>query len=439
MLTRTYPDNQVFQKRREKLYKAYSSESALILFSSREGYISRFRAKSSFVYLSGFEEPDSWLVIRLGKEPTYSLFVPPKDPNVEIWDGERYGPELCKKEFQPDFCFPNDRLSSELPGLLKGVEKIYYDLGEDSENDRIILDVRKKIQMLERRSGKALCSIGDTKSIMAPMRVKKDQWEITWMKESCELSAQAHMQVMKYTRPGVNERELMGHFLKEIYAHGAQQEGYSSIVASGDNATTLHYRANNRKMLAGDLLLIDAGAEKNYYTADITRTYPVSGKFTGANRDIYEAVLEVQKKLIERVRVGFSLPELHDLSCRYLCEQMVHLGLLKGTIDELVAQKKYVSFYPHGIGHYLGMDVHDIGLSREGDKPVPFEAAMTITMEPGIYIPRFCESVDPKWRGLGVRIEDDILVTEGEPVVMSVTAPKEIKDLESIVGTAYSY
>jgi len=434
MLTRTYTSNKIFSKRRQRLQELITGEAALILFSGIEGgYISRFRAESSFVYLTGFEEPNSCAVLRFGSEPSYTLFVPDKDPATEIWDGERYGPELAKKEFAPDACFPRSELNTRLPTLLKGVDNLYYML-KDACEDRLVLESRQKAQALDRRSGRELAGLLDPNILLGALRVIKDQQEIEWMQESCDLSARAHQAVMRAARPGINERALMGCFLNSIFSQGAMQEGYSSILASGPNATTLHYRANNRQIQAGDFLLIDAGAEKNYYTADITRTYPVGAPFTVAQRDFYQAVLDVQKSLIEKVKVGVSLPELHQLSCHMLTEKMVDLGLLKGKTNELVERNAYSKYYPHGVGHFLGMDVHDVGRSRVNDKPRPFEESMVITVEPGIYVPLNDESAPKELRGLGVRIEDDVVVQKQGHLVLSRLAPKEITELEALVG-----
>ena len=434
MLTRTYPDNTVFIARRNRLQELVSGEAALILFSGQEGgYISRFRAESSFVYLTGYEEPNSCAVLRFGSEPSYTLFVPDKDPAIEIWDGERFGPDLAKKEFGPDACHPRSELNALLPNLLRGVDNVYYSLKEANE-DRLVLEARQKAQVLDRRSGRELAGLLDPKALLGTLRVIKDEHEIKWMQESCDISARAHQAVMRAARPGINERALMGCFLNSIYSQGAMQEGYSSIIASGANATTLHYRANNRDIEKGDFLLIDAGAEKNYYTADITRTYPVGTPFSGAQRDFYQAVLDVQKSLIAHVKVGFSLPELHQSSCQMLAEKMVDLGLLTGKTSELVEKSAYSKYYPHGVGHFLGMDVHDVGRSKINDKPRPFEESMVITVEPGIYVPLDDESAPKELRGLGVRIEDDILIQKQGPVVLSRLAPKEISELEAIVG-----
>lgn len=433
MLTKTFNDLTIFKSRRDRLNEL-AGEAVFILFSGEEGHLANFRAASHFVYLSGFEEPESCAVVRTGSNPSFHLFVRDKNPDIEIWDGERFGPEKAKTEFGADFVYSISDLLKCLPDIIRGCDKIYYQLGEDKEKDQLILEARYQAQQKDRRAGKTQTPIHDPNDCLAPMRVVKDKHEQEWMKHSCELSAQAHLEVMKNVKPGMNERQVLGHLLGSFYEQQAMREGYCSIIASGVNATTLHYRTNNRDMQDGDFLLIDAGAEKNYYTADITRTYPVNGKFTEAQKELYQSVLDVQKKLIQFVQPGFSLPELQDKACILLTERLVELGILSGSTAELVEEKKYQKYYPHGVGHFLGMDVHDVGFARKGEQPVPFEEGMVITVEPGLYIPVDDSEAPERFRGLGVRIEDDVLITSKEPLVMTASAPKEINDLEAIIG-----
>lgn len=433
MLTKTFTDLTAFVERRKRLQQS-DKNNVFIFFSGREAHLSRFRAQSHFVYLTGFEEPDACAVIRTGTEPSFSLFVRDRDSAVEIWDGERFGVERAKKEFIVDQCFSISDLNKELKNLLRGAETIYFNIGEDSEYDAWVLDARKQALLLDKRSGKSQAAIADPDSVLGKMRVIKDQWEQQWIKEACELSAQAHLHVMQNVRPGMNEVQVQADLLYSFYQQKAFREGYSSIIASGPNATTLHYRANNRDMGDDDFLLIDAGAEKNYYTADITRTYPVSGKFSKPQKALYEAVLRTQKKLIELVQPGFSLIELQEKTCTLLTEQMIELGLLSGKTQQLVEEKSYQKYYPHGVGHYLGMDVHDVGAAKIGDTPVSFKEGMVITVEPGLYIPVDDLSAPKDLRGLGVRIEDDVLIGSKNPKVLTVLAPKEISELESVIG-----
>ncbi len=435
MLTKTFKDIKPFQSRRSKL-KDLAPDSVFILFAGQERHLTPFRVNSSFLYLTGFEEPEAVAVISTGQNAQFTLFVRDKDPSVELWDGERFGPEKAKNEFGADQCFAIEQLSDCLPGLLKEAQSIYFSLGEDATDDDLVIEARNQAQQLDRRSGQAKKPIADPNEILARMRMVKDAQEIELMRESCEISAQAHIRVMQNVRPGLNEKQVLADFLYSIYQQKASREGYSSIVASGANACTLHYRENTRDMLNGEFLLIDAGGEKSYYTADITRTYPINGKFTEPQKKLYQAVLEVQKKLIDCVQVGFSLPELHEKSCEWLCEQMIQLGLLKGELADHLHRKSFQKYYPHGVGHFLGLDVHDVGLSKINGALVPFVAGVVVTVEPGIYVPVDDSEAPEEYRGLGVRIEDDVLVTEKGPDVLTASAPKEVVDLERIVGAA---
>ncbi|MEM7645488.1 MAG: aminopeptidase P family protein, partial [Pseudomonadota bacterium] len=350
--------------------------------------------------------------------------------------GERFGPERATEEFLVDESFSVEELSEKLPHLIRGCEKIYFQMGQDSDCDQIVLQARKKAQQLDRRSGQALKPLFDPNAVLGQMRVIKDDHEINWMRESCELSAQSHQRVMRRTRPGLNERQLQGEFLYGIHDKMAMREGYSSIVASGENATILHYRANNKNLMDGEFLLIDAGGEKNYYTADITRTYPVNGIFTKTQKEFYEHVLRVQETLIQHVQPGFSITQLQEKACILLTEALIELGILSGKVSHLVEDKSYQKYYPHGIGHYLGMDVHDVGLLKQGDQPVALETGMVLTIEPGLYIPANDDKAPKELRGLGVRIEDDILVGKKDPENLTIKAPKSISDLEAIVGAS---
>ncbi|NQZ19064.1 MAG: aminopeptidase P family protein, partial [Bdellovibrionales bacterium] len=377
---RTFEDLSTFKARRQKLEEV-SENSVFILFSGKESHLSRFRAQSHFVYMTGFEEPEACVVLRPGRSPEYTLFVRDKDPSIELWDGYRYGPEEAKSIFNADQSFSINDLAKELPNLISGSDQLYYNLGEDTEYDEIVLQSRKRAQQLDRRSGRPQVVIADPNDPLGELRVVKDEFEIGLMKDSCELSALAHNEVMKAVKPGMNEVQVQAHLFYKFFEQKAQREGYSSIIASGVNATVLHYRANNKDLVDGEFLLIDAGAEKNYYTADITRTYPVNGQFTEPQKKLYQAVLDVQKSLIPMAQPGFSLPQLQEKAVQLLTEQMVELDLLIGRPSDLIESKAYQKYYPHGIGHYLGMDVHDVGKSKVDGQPNPFQENMVITIE----------------------------------------------------------
>ena len=433
MLTRTFEDVRIFEKRRQSLGEQQPN-AVFVLFSGREAPLSNFRAQSNFVYLTGFEESESCAVICTGEKVRFSLFVKPKNPTFEVWEGELYGPEQAQRVFKADEGFPMEDLPERLKDLFSGKERIYYALGEDPAWDRMVLEARN-LAWRKDRSGRSKASICDPNSAIAPMRMIKDPQERNWMRKFCELSARSHTHVMKKVVPGLNERQVHGEILHSFYQQKATREAYPSIVASGPNATTLHYRTNRRDMKKAELLLIDAGLEKDYYCTDITRTYPVDGRFTPAQRDLYQAVLDTQKQLIDRVRPGFSLTELQEKACVLLTEKMMDLGLLSGKLSHQISEEKYKKYYPHRVGHYLGMDVHDVGWMQKDGKPAPFEEGMVITVEPGIYIPLDDPKAPKELLGLGIRIEDDVLVNSSSPEVMSSLAPREIEELENLVGS----
>ncbi|MCB0377967.1 MAG: aminopeptidase P N-terminal domain-containing protein [Bdellovibrionales bacterium] len=431
MVTRTFEDLQIFAKRRKKLASLAGGE-VLVLFSGKDQHLGAFRADSHFVYLTGFEEPEACAVIRPGLDPEFVLFVRPKDAVMETWEGYRHGPEGTKDIYACDQSFSIHELSKKLPELLKDAKSIYFDLGKNPDHDRMLLEARRQAPLLNRRSGQPPVPIRDPKDILAPLRVIKSPQEIEWMREACQLSVKAHQACMKMAKPDMNEKQIHGCLMFHFFDQLAQQEAYSSIVASGPNATVLHYRDNNRVMEDGDLLLIDAGAQKYFLNADITRTFPVNGKFTEPQKQIYQSVLDCQKKLIPLMQPGFSLVELQDKAIAILTEALVELNLLSGSIKDLIADKKYQKYYPHGIGHYLGMDVHDVGLSKQDDKPVPLESGMVVTMEPGLYIPLDDPEAPLEFRGIGVRIEDDVLITDKDPEVLTAGLVKEVKDVEAL-------
>jgi Xaa-Pro aminopeptidase len=292
-----------------------------------------------------------------------------------------------------------------------------------------------KLSKSQGRTGFGILSVHDADEFLGQFRVIKSDLDLINQRQACQLSAQAHTEVMKYLKPGMNEREIHGYFIHQIFKRGSQREGYGSIVAGGPNACTLHYVFNDQKLRAEDLMLIDAGGEYNYFTGDITRTYPVGGRFSEAQAEVYSGVLDVQKKLIEIVKPGLPFAQLHEAGANLLTDLMLKLGLLSGRREDLVAANRHRKYYPHGIGHYLGMDVHDAGLYYSKAKdPRVLEAGMVFTIEPGLYIPYDDLDAAEKYRGIGIRIEDNILCTKNGFENLTVDCPKEIKDLEAIIG-----
>ncbi|WP_347358015.1 aminopeptidase P family protein [Bdellovibrio sp.] len=433
-------DMNIFSERRKKAGEQIPG--AALVVTSHPEYIRNhdchfpYRQDSNLFYLTGWEEPESVLVYRPGLNPETVMFVRRRDVERETWDGFRYGPEGCEREFKVDKAYPIDEFSKVAPQLLKEVDRVYYRQYKNPEMDHKMQDVLESVKALQGRMGNGLLTIHDADTLLGEMRLVKSEYELTQLREACEISAQAHLAAMRFTRPGVTERQVQGVLAHNFYMRGSAREGYNYIVASGNAATTLHYNFNDQVCQDGDLLLIDAGAEFNYYTGDITRTYPVNGKFTDEQARVYEGVLKVQKQICDFVKPGIVFKELHDMGTSLLMDVMLDLGLLSGRKDDLIqalAQKKY---YPHGIGHWLGMDVHDAGLYFKKGEPRPIEANMCFTIEPGIYIPADDASAPQKYRGIGIRIEDNLRVTSSGSENMTSSVPKEIADIEKVVGKA---
>lgn len=433
-------DMSIFAERRKKVGQEITGGALVV--SAHPEYIRNhdvhhpYRQDSNLFYLTGWEEPESILILRPGMNPESVMFVRRRDPERETWDGFRYGPEGCEREFKIDKAYPIDEFTKVAPQLLKEVDRVYYRLYKNKELDEQMAGILQTVKQMSGRTGYGLLSIHDADTLLGEQRLIKSEYELTQMREACEISAQGHLAAMRFTRPGVTERQVQGVLAHHFYMKGSAREGYHPIVASGNAATTLHYNFNDQVCADGDLLLIDAGAEYNYYTGDITRTFPVNGKFTDEQARVYEAVLKVQKAILDYVKPGIVFKDLHDMGTSLLTDAMLDLGLLSGRKDDLIqalAQKKY---YPHGIGHWLGMDVHDAGLYYKKNEPRPLEANMCFTVEPGLYIPADDSSAPAKYRGIGIRIEDNIRVTSSGCENMTSSVPKEIADLEKVVGKA---
>lgn len=430
----------IFRERRARLAQKMQGE-ALIMSSPaetiRNGSVHNpYRQDSNLYYLTGWEEPGSIFVFRPGKTPETVLFVREKDPLRETWDGFRFGPEAAKTQFELDACYPISQFEDKIVELLKGSSALYYKMYKNEHTDRRVKSALQNLQSSQGRTGFGLLSVHDADELLGEVRVVKSEAELENLKKACELTSLAHIELMKATKPGINERELHGLFVYEVMKRGAAREGYGTIVASGANACTLHYVFNDQPCRDGDLLLIDAGGEYNYFTSDITRGFPVNGRFTDAQAEIYSGVLEIQKQIIATVKPGLPFKDLHDMGTELLTEMMLRLGLLKGRREDIVKAGDQKKYYPHGIGHFLGMDVHDSGMYFSKDmEPRKIQAGMTFTIEPGFYVPAGDSAAPSKYHGIGVRIEDNILVTSTGHEVMTKICPKEINDLEKIIGT----
>lgn len=432
-------DPEVYQIRRRRLAKQMEG-GALILPAAKEAIRNHYHAypyrqDSNLYYLSGFDEPESCLIYRPGKNPETVLFTLPKDKSREIWNGFRYGVEGAVQEFKVDEAYPIDQFEKKATELLMDVDRIYYRLFHNEGFDKRIAAVQANLLNARPRSGRGQLPVIDPNSMIGDLRVIKDEFDIPAMRKTCEISALAHVELMKATKPGVTERALNGLFVKSVMEQGASGEGYVGIVASGIDTTCLHYITKEKTLKDGEMLLVDCGAEYEFYSGDITRTYPVNGKFTAAQKALYSDVLAVQKRLIQSVKPGeVSLASLQQTAERELTEIAVRHKLLKGSVEENLKSRAYLKYYPHNVSHYLGLDTHDAGFSIVGGKPRLVEPGMVFTVEPGFYVPSDDQDAPSDYRGIGIRIEDDVLVTKDGCEVMTSKAPKEIEELEALIG-----
>jgi len=396
-----------------------------------------YRHDSSFYYLTGFTEPEAVLVLvapRGGNAAQSILFCREKHLESEIWDGYRYGPDAARAAFGFDLAFPIDALDEQMVRLLANAPALYAPLarGGEEQQRRWFGGVRR----LARSGTTAPPTLYDLPPLVDEMRLFKDAHESAIMLRAGEISAGAHARAMRFARPGAFEYELEAELLHEFRRHGAQFPAYTPIVASGPNACVLHYNANNRHIQDGDLVLIDAGCELDGYASDITRTFPVNGRFSPAQRELYELVLAAQQAAFDAIKPGNRYHDAHDAAVRVLAQGMLDTGLLNGTLDEVLAEKKFARFYMHGTGHWIGMDVHDVGLYRDvsrEDKPSRLlQPGMAMTVEPGIYV-RPAEGVPEKYWNIGIRIEDDVIVTGGGFQLLTGGAPKTVADIEALM------
>jgi Xaa-Pro aminopeptidase len=391
-----------------------------------------YRQDSDFYYLTGLDEPDSVLVLtNQHDEHQTILFVRPRKREREIWDGPRTGIEGAVASFGADVAYPIDDLAKKLPEYLGNVERLHYRLAQNGEFDAKVFDCIALLRRGARRGVTAPEAIIDSSVHLHEMRMRKSDDELSMMRQAAAITQEAHLRAMRLTRPGLHEYEIDAELLHVFRKHGSQRPAYESIVGSGPNATILHYRAGSRVLSDGELLLIDAGCEYGYYASDVTRTYPVNGRFSAEQRAVYEVVLEAQKSSIAAVKPGTTLEAIHDGAVRAITQGLVDIGLLSGAVSSLVEEKKHEPFYMHRTSHWLGMDVHDVGRYYVDGKHRPLEPRFVLTIEPGIYIATDADGVDERWRGIGVRIEDDVLVTPTGREILTDGIPKEVDELEA--------
>ncbi len=399
----------------------------------------KFHQDPDFYYLTEFPEPDAIAVIDpAARKSRFTLFVRPRDPLMETWYGRRQGVEGAKKNYGADKAMPIEKFESELPKLLNGKEKLYYRFGLDNRLDQVILNYLSGQRFRRLKTAYPPHTIIDPTLLIGEMRLHKTPEEVALMQKAADIAAEAHVVAMRECKPGLNEAQIEAIIEHHFRMSGAAGASYNSIVGGGANATILHYVENNAPLKDGDLLLVDAGCEYQGYASDITRTFPVNGRFTKAQREVYDVVLEVQLECLAATRKGVTVKDRQDLSIELLTEGMKKLGLLKGKTKDLIKKGAYMKYYMHGVGHYLGLDVHDAGryfTEQKARFSRPFEPGMVLTVEPGLYIPADDKTAPAKYRGIGIRIEDDILVTEDGNVNLTVGVPKDADAIEEIMNS----
>ena len=392
-----------------------------------------YRFDSYFYYLTGFTEPNAVLVVCAGDEPKSILFCRERNAERELWDGFRRGPDDAKAAFGFDETFPVSALDERMPGLLANQPALHYFPGAEAGWDARVMTWLNQVRAHARAGVSVPAEIRDARVALDEMRLIKDESEIAVMRRAAVISAAAHERAMRATRPGRNEYEIEAELLYEFRRRGAQFPAYWPIVAGGANACVLHYRDNNARLGDEEVLLIDAGCELDGYASDLTRSFPVNGKFSGPQRDVYELVLAAQSNAIAAVKAGNRWDEPHDAAVRTLAQGFIDLGLCQGTLEKIIETEDYKRFYMHRTGHWLGLDVHDAGEYKAGGEWRRLEPGMVLTVEPGCYV-RPADNVPAQFWNIGVRIEDDVVVTPTGCEVLTAAAPKSVRDIESIVG-----
>jgi len=394
-----------------------------------------YRQNSDFHYLTGFTEEKALLALIPGrKQGEVVLFCQQKDKAKELWHGTLMGPDVARKELEIDDAFPVDDIDDILLGLIEGRDRVYYSMGKDDRFDNQVMNwlkvIRSKAKIGAHPPGEFLM----LDHLLHELRLIKSTNEIKLMQQAAKISAEGHKRAMAYCRPGIREYELEAELLHAFTRNGSRAPAYTSIVATGDNACILHYIENDSEVKAGDLVLIDAGCEYGHYASDITRTFPANGKFSPEQKAIYNIVLKAQLAAIEAIRPGVPWDEPHNISVKIITQGLVRLGIMNGRPSQLIKSEAYKDFYMHRIGHWIGMDVHDVGDYKIDDDWRLLEPGMVTTVEPGIYISPSNKKVPKKWRGIGVRIEDDVLITRNGNKVLSAGIPKTIQEIESFMA-----
>ncbi len=428
---------EIFKQRRAGVFAAVG-EAVAVLPSAPVAIRSNdvefvYRQDNDFYYLTGFAEPESVALFAPGsKDGEFVLFVRPRDRERETWTGRRAGVEGAMLDYGADKAYTIDEFDRVLPRCLERAERVYYPLGNNERMNARVLELVRGAQAMRQRTGSGPIAMLDPRELIHEARLKKRPEELDAMRRAIRISAEAHKTAMRRARGGMMEWQVEALVDYEFRSRGAAGPSYPSIIASGPNAAILHYIHNDRRMDGGELLLIDAGCEYDFYASDVTRTFPVGARFNPLQRDLYSIVLDAQRCGIEAIKPGVHFDDVHDAAVRVLVDGMIRLGLVKGPLDDAIKTAAYRRYYMHRTSHWLGMDVHDVGLYRVGGNSRALEAGMVLTVEPGIYIAADDESAPEQMRGVGIRIEDDVLVTTDGHEVLTAAVPKTIDEIEAL-------
>ncbi|MEQ8765352.1 MAG: aminopeptidase P N-terminal domain-containing protein [Planctomycetota bacterium] len=428
---------EVFVRRRAELLSRLEPGDIALFRSAPEAIRNsdvhhEYRQHSDLYYLTGFEEPNATLILAPGREKPVTIFVQGRDPKMEIWTGRRTGPEGARRDYALDEAFEEKELSERLPAILDEADRLFYARGEDPAFDRRILEETEKGARRRQKQGKQPTVLSHPGEVLHEMRLIKTPDDQKALRRATDITVAGHLQAMKSARPGQREYEVQATLEYTFRMQGSPRNGYPSIVASGENATILHYVDNRAPLKKGELLLIDAGAEWGYFTGDVTRTFAPGGRFQGPAADLYDAVLEAEQKAIAAIAPGNHIEAIHEIALHSLVDSLLELGLLEGSRDEVIETESYKQFFMHRTSHWLGMDVHDVGLYKRDGEWRPFVEGMVLTVEPGLYVAADDESVAPEFRGLGIRIEDDVLVTAVGHDVLTEAVPREREAVEAL-------
>jgi Xaa-Pro aminopeptidase len=432
-------DRKEFARRRRQLMRMAGRDAIVIVPAAPERVRNNdahypYRQDSDFHYLTGFPEADAVLALIPGRSQGETiLFCRERDAERERWDGARAGQEGAIATYGADDAFPIDDIDDILPGMIEGRARVYYHFGRDTEFDLKLIGWVNRVRAMVRQGAKPPHEFVALSHLLHDLRLYKSRAELRVMRRSAQIAAEAHVRAMQATRPGMNEHEIEAELLHTFRKHGAVPS-YEPIVGGGANACVLHYRANNAELRDGDLLLVDAGAEIACYASDITRTWPVNGRFSLEQRALYDIVLAAQAAAIDEVRAGRPFDAYHEAAVRVITRGLIALGLLKGTLEQNLREHAYRRFYMHKTGHWLGLDVHDVGDYRVDGEFRVLEPGMVVTVEPGIYVAPDLKGVPARWRGIGIRIEDDVVVTDGDPEVLTSRVPNDPDAIEALMA-----